>query len=395
MSNFKLCKFQTIKVAIFTLLIAMLPTLTCATETAETATTNLDIDGKAYVLLEPTTGEIIAENNADEKIYPASTTKIMTLTLALEAVAKGTHSLDEIVTTSAYAASMGGSQVFLYEGEQRTLEEMIIGIAVGSGNDASMAVAEHIGGSLEGFVEMMNQKAAELGMTGTNYANPHGLHDDNHYTTAHDMAILGTYALTVPKLLEYTSIYEYEFRPEPNLLILWNTNKLLKWYEGTEGLKTGYTDEAGRNLICTVVRDDLRLLSVVMGVPEQNGHFTETMELMNYGFNNYEFELIQNQGDFICQVPVEKSAIDTIDAITSQPVGFLKSKGETAEYTSNIVLNENITAPLNSGDEIGILEIYENEIIVDTIPLVSATTAEKISIKDAWIKILKSTLCLT
>lgn len=391
MSNFK---SQTIKIVICTLLIAMLPTLTFATETSETSTANLDIDGKAYVLLEPTTGEIIAENNADEKIYPASTTKIMTLILALEAVENGSHSLDEIVTTSAYAASMGGSQVFLYEGEQRTLEEMIIGIAVGSGNDASMAVAEHIGGSLEGFVEMMNQKAAELGMTGTNYANPHGLHDDNHYTTAHDMAILGTYALTVPKLLEYTSIYEYEFRPEPNLLILWNTNKLLKWYEGTEGLKTGYTDEAGRNLICTVVRDDLRLLSVVMGVEEQNGHFTETMELMNYGFNNYEFELIQNQGDFICTAEVEKSATDTIDAITSRQVGFLKSKGETAEYTSNIVLNENITAPLEVGDEIGILEIYENELIVDTIPLVSATTAEKISIKDAWIKLLKSTLSL-
>ena len=231
----------------------------------------LSIKGSSCILMDGGSGEILYEQNPDVKCYPASLTKIMTLVLTLEALDEGKISLDDDVITSGEAASMGGSQVYLYEGEVRTVEEMLIAVAVGSGNDASVALAEFVAGSLPAFIDMMNEKAKEIGMTNTNFANPHGLHDENHYTTASDMAKLAYYAIKVPKLLEFTSIYEYDFRPEPKPLKLWNTNRLLKWYDGCDGLKTGYTPEANRNLVATAVRDDLRLITVVMGVRKQRG----------------------------------------------------------------------------------------------------------------------------
>ena len=184
------------------------------------AASDLQIKGQSCVLMDAATGEILYSQNPDLKWYPASVTKIMTLVLALEAVAEGRFGMEDMVPTSAEAASMGGSQVYLYEGERRTLHEMLIAVAVGSGNDASYAVAEFIGGSYDGFIEKMNQKVETLGMSGTHFVNPHGLHDTNHYTTAGDLAKLAYYAQAVPHFLEYTSVYEYQFRDDPKPLIL-------------------------------------------------------------------------------------------------------------------------------------------------------------------------------
>lgn len=348
------------------------------------------LDAAAYVLMAADSGEILAASNADARRYPASTTKIMTMVLALEAVARGEAQLDDTVTTSEYAASMGGSQVYLYPGETRTLEEMLIAVAVGSGNDASVAVAEHIGGTMGSFVEMMNKRAADLGMTGTHYANPHGLHDAEHYTTAADMAKLAHHAISVPGLLDYTGIYEYQFRGEPKPLVLWNTNRLLKWYDGTDGLKTGYTSEAGRNLVATAKRGDMRLISVVMGVVPMHGHFTESMELLNYGFNNYAYQLLYPAGQAICAVPVIKGAADTVDAVLQNPAGVLSKLGEGGEFTTEIKVENLPVAPITAGQQLGELQILKDGQIINTLPLLAESAVEKMSLLQGWRQIIGS-----
>lgn len=364
--------------------LAWLMVLTMLWPSVARAESEPQIDGAAYVLMAGDSGEILASGNADVRRYPASTTKIMTLVLALEAVANGEASLEDTVTTSEYAASMGGSQVYLYAGEQRTLEEMLIAVAVGSGNDASVAVAEHIGGSLGNFVEMMNARAAELGMSGTHYANPHGLHDPEHYTTAGDMAILAHHAINVPKMLDFTGIYEYQFRGEPKPLVLWNTNRLLKWYEGADGLKTGYTSEAGRNLVATAKRGDLRLISVVMGVEPKNGHFTESMKLLNYGFNNYSYELLYGAWESVCAVPVEKGEQMMVDAYIDNAAGILRKSGDGSEYTTEINIPEWPMAPISEGASIGELQILRDGQVVSTVPLLAKSGVEKIGLGQAW-----------
>lgn len=342
------------------------------------------IDAPAYVLLDAASGEVLAEANPEARRFPASTTKIMTLVLALEAVERGDASLEDQVTASEYAASMGGSQVYLEAGETRSLDEMLIAVAVGSGNDASVAVAEHIGGTLGNFVDMMNQKAAELGMTGTHYANPHGLHDPEHYTTAGDMAKLARYAVGVPKLLDYTQIYEYQFRGEPKPLVLWNTNRLLKWYEGVDGLKTGYTSEAGRNLVATAKRGDLRLISVVMGVEPMHGHFTESMKLLNYGFNNFSYQLLWPAGAAVCSVPVLKAAKPQVDAVIDQPAGVLSKAGLAAGYDTRLNIGDWPQAPLSAGTQLGELEILRDGQVVQSIPLLAAEDVPKIGLLQCW-----------
>lgn len=351
-----------------------------------------DIDAAAYVLMSADSGEILASDNADAKRYPASTTKIMTLVLALEAVQRGDVTMQDTVTTSEYAASMGGSQVYLYPGETRSLEEMLIAVAVGSGNDASVAVAEHIGGSVGNFVDMMNKRAAELGMTGTHYANPHGLHDPDHYTTAADMAILAHHAITVPGMLDLTGIYEYQFRGEPKPLVLWSTNRLLKWYEGTDGLKTGYTTEAGHNLVATAKRGDLRLISVVLGAQAQHGHFTESMKLLNYGFNNYAYRLLYPAGESVCAVPVEKGAAPYMDAYIAEAAGVLSKAGENSEYTTNISVTELPRAPLAAGDQLGELQIIKDGQVINTLPLLAKEDVAGVSLGQSWREIF-SGLC--
>ena len=370
-------------IIIFLLLLNLWPQAVWAAEVP-------DLSAAAYVLMSADSGEILASANADAKRYPASTTKIMTLVLALEAVQRGEAQLDDTVTTSEYAASMGGSQVYLYPGETRTLEEMLIAVAVGSGNDASVAVAEHIGGTMGGFVEMMNKRAAELGMTGTHYANPHGLHDEEHYTTAADMAKLAHHAISVPGMLDYTGIYEYQFRGEPKPLVLWNTNRLLKWYEGTDGLKTGYTSEAGRNLVATAKRGDMRLISVVMGVVPMHGHFTESMELLNYGFNNYAYKLLYPAGQAICAVPVTKGAADTVDAVLQNPAGVLSKLGEGGEFTTEIKVAEMPVAPITAGQQLGELQILKDGQVINTLPLLAESAVEKIGLLQGWRQIFGS-----
>jgi D-alanyl-D-alanine carboxypeptidase (penicillin-binding protein 5/6) len=361
------------------------------TQTAlATSTPDLAIKGEACILVDGVTGQVLYEQNQDKKWYPASITKIMTMILALESVESGKASLDDPVETSEYAADMGGSQVYLYPGETRTLHEMLIAIAVGSGNDASVAVGEYLAGSNDEFIKMMNEKAKEIGMKNTNFVNCHGLHDENHYTSAADMAKLAFYALSVPKFLDYTSIYEYDFRPEPKPLKLWNTNRLLKWYDGTDGMKTGSTSAAKRNLVCTVERNGLRLISVVLGVDVVNGHFTETMKLMNYGFNRFEFAGLYQSGDKIANVRVGKGKIDTVDAVAAKNVGITKMKGEEIQLDTRLDVKNYIEAPLKKGDKLGEVVVLKQGQEVNRVDLLVAQDVEKCGFFRQFVKMLRT-----
>lgn len=349
----------------------------------------LELKGKSCVLLDAQSGNVLYQQNPDVKCYPASVTKVMTLVLILEALNSGQIALDDIVITSGEAAGMGGSQVYLYEGEKRSVEEMIIAIAVGSGNDASVAMAEFVGGSEAGFVEMMNKRAQELGMTNTHFANPHGLHDENHYTTAMDMAKLAYHALYVPNFIKYTSIYEYDFRPEPKPLKLWNTNRLLKWYDGCDGIKTGYTPEAGRNLVATAKRNGLRLISVVMGVSEAKGHFTESMKLLNYGFNNYSFDILFPAGQIMAQTGVSKGAKDNVGLMPEKDVGELIKKGDKAKITSRVECKPYLNAPLHKGDQAGEIILMKDDAEIGRFNLVVAEEVDKCSFWRMFAKLLR------
>jgi D-alanyl-D-alanine carboxypeptidase (penicillin-binding protein 5/6) len=256
---------------------------------ATTVKAEVDIKAESAILIEAKSGDIIHELNVDKKWYPASMTKLMTLAVVLDLLEKGQVDLNERVVTSENAASYGGAQLYLEPGEEFTLDDMLKAIIIGSANDASVAVAEHIAGSEQAFAELMNEKAKEIGALNTHFVNSHGLHDENHYTTAKDMALIGQYSLRFPKTLEYTSMQHCEFRKEP-ATERYSLNKLLWWYPGTDGFKTGTTSAAKRNFVGTVERDGLRLISVVMGVDEPNGHFRETMKLFNHGFANYIFK---------------------------------------------------------------------------------------------------------
>ncbi|MCL2817199.1 MAG: D-alanyl-D-alanine carboxypeptidase [Clostridiales bacterium] len=374
------------KLAVVLLLVALVFNLTSGGLPVSAVTEDvLKLKARACVLMDGKTGEVLYQQNPDQKCYPASVTKIMTLVLALEAVAQGRFALEDMVVTSAEAAGMGGSQVYLYEGEERSLHEMLIAIAVGSGNDASVAVAEFIGGSLGGFVELMNKRAGEMGMSNSKFTNPHGLHDDEHYTTAADLAKLAFHALDVPLFLSYTSIYEYQFRPDPKPLILWNSNRLLKWFDGVDGMKTGFVQESGYNLVATAERDDLRLISVFLGGEDSNTRFTESMKLLNYGFSQYEYITVYKAGEILGETRVNKGAQDTVNLMAGKDIGVLQKKGEKNEIIARLIHRPYLNAPIKKGDVVGEIVILKNGMELERAPL---TAAEDVA-KGTWMRQLR------
>ncbi|MDN5348309.1 MAG: hypothetical protein PWP65_1873 [Clostridia bacterium] len=348
----------------------------------------LKLEAKGAILMDAQSGKILWEQNAHWRGYPASMTKLMTLILAMEAIEKGQATLDEPVTASKRAADMTGSIVFLSEGETFPLEKMLLAIAVASGNDASVAVAEHLAGTEEAFVEMMNAKAKELGCRNTHFTNCHGLHDPNHYTTPYDMALMARYALKFPKLLEMTAVKRATFREKP-LFILDTTNKMLYWYPGTDGLKTGVTEEAGLNLVSTVQRDDLRLIAVVMGVEKRYGHFTESMELYNWAFKRWAYKKFYDAGATVARVPVGKGVEGKVDAVTAAKVGTIiaRGKNEGQGVTARLELPRLIDAPIKKGQKLGQVVVLDKGQEVWRVDLVAAKEVKKASL---WQQILKA-----
>ena len=338
----------------FLLVLLGCPFLVSALELASNA--------KSGIIMEPTTNKVIFEKNSHERLEPASMTKMMTLLLTFEALDNGKISLDDMVHISKVAAAMGGSQMFLEENSNIRLEEIIKGVSIASANDGAVALAEYIGGSVENFVNMMNQKIADLGLTDTHFTNPHGLHADNHYSSAYDMAIIAANLISHEKILEYTSIYEDYFnKPDGSRTWLVNTNKLTRYYEGVDGLKTGYTKEAGYCLTATAKKNNIRYITVIMGEPTSDLRSSETTSMLNYAFNSFKLNTIISKSQELGTVYIDKSKEKTVKIVTKKDITELISKEkESPNYTYNLKIDK-LKAPLKKGTKVGTVEILDNE----------------------------------
>jgi len=358
-------------IACVIMVMILLGLVTPALASAELETVKAD----AYILTDADSGKILLAKNENKRLPPASMTKLMTMLLAVEALEEGRATLKEKVTASENASKMGGSQIYLAPGEEMTFEDMLIAIAVGSANDASVAVAEKLEGTHKNFVDKMNAQAKELGMKNTQFINANGLPAEGHYTTTNDMAILARAALQHPRILEYSSIKEYPLRG--GKFILYNTNKLLWWYKGADGFKPGRTEEAKNCLTSTVKRDGLRLIAVVMASPETRGHFRDSMELYNYGFARYAYKTFVPRNKVCGVVKVGKGNLDQVQAVAKEDIGSLFIKGEKAKITSKQILLKYVDAPISKGEKIGEVQIFKNGTKIKSVDLIASQDVER------------------
>ncbi|WP_168119212.1 D-alanyl-D-alanine carboxypeptidase family protein [Paenibacillus sp. HB172176] len=347
---------------------------------------NLAPSSLSAVLMDADSGTVIFEKNSHDRLPPASITKIMTLLLVMEALDDGKLRLTDKVRTSEYAASMGGSQIFLEQGEEMTVDDMIKGIALASGNDASVAMAEKLGGTEEHFVAMMNERAKELGMTDTHFVNPNGLPVQGHYSSAHDIAIMSRELLKHEEVTKYTGLYQdYLRKSSPKPFWLVNTNKLVRFYSGADGLKTGYTSEAKYCLSGTAKRDNMRVIAVVMGEPTTKQRNEEVSQMFDYSFAQYMNYPIVGKGDSIGTVRVEKGMESQIALTADRPYSVLLQKGaSTDNIRYELKLNENIKAPVKQGQSLGKLMVYQDEQVVKEFEIESPQSVAKAS----WWKLL-------
>lgn len=323
---------------------------------------DLTPNAESAILLEVSTGKVLYEKNADEKLAPASMTKVMSMLLIMEAIDSGKIGMEDEVIISDNASSMGGSQIFLQTGEKYKVGELLKGIAIASGNDAVVAMAEKVSGSVEAFVNAMNEKAKSLGLTNTHFDNPHGLDSETHYTTARDMSIMAQELLKHEKILEFTSIYEdYLKKPDGSSTWLVNTNRLVRFYEGVDGLKTGFTSTAGYCITTTAKRNNMRLLSVVMKAETSDLRSKDTVAMLNYGFNTYKLDVLLSKEEDLGKVKVEKGKETVVKIYLENDVTILsKVSDEEITYDYNLVVSD-IKAPIQNNEKVGYLEIMDNE----------------------------------
>ncbi|MCL2854686.1 MAG: D-alanyl-D-alanine carboxypeptidase [Defluviitaleaceae bacterium] len=372
-----------IKIAAFVLAMVVLTPITAKAEERR-APLALTVDAPSAVIMEASSGEVIFEQNGSQRRSPASVTKVMTTLLVYEAVAQNRISWDDVVTTSEHAASMGGSQIYLEPGEKQTVRDLLKAVVIASGNDAAVALAEFISGSEESFVDLMNKRAQQLGMGDTSFRNACGLDAQGHFTTAKDIAIMSRELITkFPEVREVATIWmdiiihktprgESEFG-------LTNTNKLVRWYDGTTGLKTGSTGEAKYCLSATAMRGDMELIAVVMGADNATVRFQEAMKMLDYGFANYKVVHGELAGTVVGQVPVAKGAAPNVDAMVQQRISNVTEKGNNTELMAEIVLFDSVQAPVEAGAVVGeIIYTYEGELIGKT-ALVAEEAVDKAS----------------
>ncbi len=337
-----------------------------------------EIKAKSVVLLERSTGKTLYQNNANEKLSPASVTKIMTLLLTVEAIDSGKISLSDKVITSDHAASMGGSQIWLEPGETMTVDELLKAAAVASANDASVALAEHICGSEEGFVARMNERAAELGMKNTVFKNACGLDEEGHYTSAYDIALMSKELLSHDTIKKYTTIWMDSLRDGKTELV--NTNKLVRFYMGATGLKTGTTDKAGFCLAASAKRDGMELIAVVMAAESSNDRFTGAKKLLDYGFANYTLGAPDIDLSRIGSVAVTKGVKPSVDTQVDTLSEVLLKKGDKSKLKTDIKLVESVEAPVESGTQLGTLTVSVGEEKMCEYKIYAAESVDRISL---------------
>lgn len=359
------------KILILLLLFISIP-LVKAEETEDLAP-----NAKSAIMIEASTGEILFQKNKDEKLAPASMTKMMSMLLIMEEIENDNLKWNEMITTSEKASSMGGSQIFLKVGEKMTVEDLLKGVAIASGNDAVVALAERVSGSEEQFVKRMNIRAKDLGLKNTNFINATGLTADNHYSSAYDMSLIAKELVKHEKILEFTSTYEDYLRKDtksPFWLV--NTNRLVRFKEGVDGLKTGFTDEAGYCLTATMKKDNMRLITVVMKEENTSKRSADTTKMLDYGFNIYMVQTILDEKTTIEKKKVELGKTLTTEIVPKENITILNKKSDDQKnitYKTNI---NKIIAPVKKGDKVGTIDIIEDNNIISTI---DATVKEDIS----------------
>ena len=346
---------------------------------------SLDIYGKGLVLIEASTGTVLYEENKDEKLPPASVTKVMTMLLIMEAIDEGKISFDDKVVASEHAVSMGGTQIYLELGETMTVHELLKAIAVPSANDAAVALAEHIAGSETEFVRMMNKKALDLGMTNSNFTNCTGLFDDeNHYTTAYDLALATQELLSYPKILEYTTIWMDSLRNGEFGLA--NTNKLLRTYSGMNGMKTGYTKLAGHCLSGTALRNNMQLIAVVLGSPTSQDRFNAVSKMLDYGFST--FSVISENTEISDSIKVTKGKNDQVKICLDDNLEMVVLKGQDKQIQVLTEISDSIEAPVVSGQTVGSVTYKMKDEVIKVIPIKTIETIERADFTDYFIDIL-------
>lgn len=338
----------------------------------------LNLDAESAILIEQNSGQILYSHNIHEKLHPASVTKIMSLLLIMEALDSGKITLETQIPCSENAANMGGSQIWLDPRENLSVNDMLKAIAVVSANDCVTAMAEYLSGSTENFVKMMNEKAKELGMNDTNFVNCHGLDEDDHLTSAYDIALMSRELLTKhPQITNYTTIWTDSLRDGKSALS--NTNKLVRNYSGCTGLKTGSTSKALFNLSASATRNDLSLISVIMKAPTSAIRFSNASTLLDYGFNTFSYKSFATKGEVFKSIPVTKGTADTINAIYESSPSFLIKKGEESSITYEINLPESIQAPITQGQQLGTISYYLNNDKIAEVSLIAENSINKIS----------------
>lgn len=337
--------------------------------------TDLGLNAKSAILMEEATGNILYESNPDERLPIASVTKVMTMLLIMEAVDSGKISLDDMVTVSENAMSYGGSTIFLETGEQLTVNDMLKGIAVASANDGCVAMAEHLAGSESAFVDMMNEKAKELGMENTHFMNTNGLDEDDHYSSARDVAIMSRELMKHETIFNYTSIWMDTLRGGKFQLA--NTNKLIRFYDGANGLKTGSTSKALCCLSAAAKRNDMQLIAVVLGAPTSAERFASAKSLLDYGFANYAVNTQITAGDEVQKIAVEKGVDKEVGVVAGDSCSTLVKKGQEDNITKEIKIVETITAPIEAGQKIGTMTISRDGEVIADIDLNASSAVEK------------------
>lgn len=368
------------KIATFAIFLSLFSIITPVSVKAEEV---LDIEARSALLMEASTGKIIFEKNANEKFAPASVTKIMTMLLAMEKVDRGEMKLTDQITVSETAKKMGGSTMLLDVGEIRTVEEIIKGIGIASGNDAAVAMAEYLGGSESGFVEMMNKRAQELGMKNTTFKNCTGLPIEGHLSTAYDISIMSRELLKHPTILKYTGTYMEtisEGRKSPIELV--NHNKLVRFFKGCDGLKTGFTNDAKYCISATATRDGVRMLSVIMGAPTFKIRNRDASMLMNYGFSKFESKKVAEKDSDIEQIPMSKTGDKFIIGKAKEDLVLVFPKGMGEKIEKKVVLDES-KKKFKEFEIVGYCEYYLNEELLGKVDLYSDRDMKKGGILDS------------
>ena len=333
-------------------------------------------NASSAIMIEASTGEILFQKNPNEKLAPASMTKMMSLLLIFEEIDNGNIKWDEMITTSEHASSMGGSQIFLKVGEQMSVEDLIKGICIASGNDATVAMAERVSGTEESFVKKMNDRAKELGLKNTNFINATGLDADNHYSSAYDMSLIAKELVKHKKVLEFSSTYEdYLRKGTSNPFWLVNTNRLVKFYPEIDGLKTGFTNSAKYCLTATAKKDGMRLITVVMNEEDTGKRSADTKKMLDYGFNVYMVKNIIDENTSIEKRNVELGKVLTTDIIPKETITILSKKSEEKRNITYKVNVGILVAPIKKGDVVGTIDIVEDN---KKISEVEATVKEDI-----------------